>query len=114
MFNENIQTFYGVIINYSWLILASFFSALTVITIKYYLKYKNKNILLLTVLVDIGLIYSYIRLLQKYDILTSFLLVKIISVLIVLLAGIMIWDVKLTNQKIIGIIFAFITMYLLA
>jgi hypothetical protein len=113
MIIQNINSFYELIINNKWLLLASFFSALTIILVRYYLKYNNKIILLLTFLFDMGLIYSYVQLLQQCDILTSFLLVKIISIIIVLVPSIMFWDVKLTNQKFIGLILAFIAIYLL-
>lgn len=107
MIIENIQL-------YKWLLIASFFSALTIISIKYSLKNKNKYLLLVTTLSEIGLIYSYIQMLQTGDILTGFSLVKIISILIVIFPSIMFLDVELTNKKIIGLIFAFVAIYLLA
>ena len=107
MIIENIQL-------YKWLLIASFFSALTIISIKYSLKNKNKYLLLVTTLSEIGLIYSYIQMLQTGDILTGFSLVKIISILIVLFPSIMFLEVELTNKKTIGLIFAFIAIYLLA
>lgn len=107
MIIENIQL-------YKWLLIASFFSALTIISIKYSLKHKNKYLLLVTTLSEIGLIYSYIQMLQFGDILTGFSLVKIISILIVIFPSIMFLDVELTNKKIIGLIFAFVAIYLLA
>jgi hypothetical protein len=60
-----------------------------------------------------GLIYSYIQLLQRSDIVTGYSMVKIISILIVLLPSLVLLNVKLTNEKIIGILFAIIAMYLL-
>ena len=110
MIIENIQNFKF----YKWLLLASFFSALTIISIKYHLKYPDTYLLLVTVLSEIGLIYSYINMLQNGDILTGFSLVKIISILIVLFPSILFLSVELTNRKIIGLIFAFIAIYLLS
>ena len=110
MIIENIQNFKF----YKWLLIASFFSALTIISIKYHLKYPDKYLLLVTVLSEIGLIYSYIQMLQNGDILTGFSLVKIISILIVLFPSILFLSVELTNRKIIGLIFAFIAIYLLS
>jgi hypothetical protein len=108
---ENIQNFYNLIIKNKWLLLASLFSALTVIMIKYYLLYKNTNILILTFVNDIALIYSYVMLLQHCDILTSFVIVKILSMLFVLFQSIFFLDTKLTRDKIIGLVFAFISIY---
>ena len=113
MIIQNINSLYELIINNKWLLLASFFSALTIILVRYYLKYNNKIILLLTFLFDMGLIYSYIQLLQKGDLITDFALVKIISILIVLLPSIMFFGSILTMKKIIGLIFGIIAIYLL-
>lgn len=117
---NNIYIFYMILQNiqnltlYKWLLIASFFSALTIISIKYHLKYPNHFLLLVTVLSETGLIYSYIQMLQYGDILTGFSLVKIISILIVLFPSIMFLGVELTNRKIVGLIFAFLAIYLLA
>ena len=98
---------------YKWLFMAAFFSALTIISLKYYSVHSYTYLLLVTILSEIGLIYSYIQLLQQRDILTGFSLVKIMSILLVLLPSLLFLNVKLTNEKIIGLIFAFIAMYLL-
>jgi len=99
---------------YKYVLLASFFSALTIISIKLFVKYTNIYFLLLVALSDIALVYSYFNMLQKGDIFTEFSLVKIISILILLFPSIMYFDVELTNNKIIGLIFAFVAIYLLS
>lgn len=98
---------------YKWLFIAAFFSALTIISLKYYSFHSYNYWLLVTILSEIGLIYSYIQLLQESDIVTGFSLVKIMSILLVLLPSLLFLNVKLTNEKIIGLLFAFIAMYLL-
>ena len=98
---------------YKWLFIAAFFSALTIISLKYYSFHSYNYWLLVTILSEIGLIYSYIQLLQESDIVTGFSLVKIMSMLFVLLSSLFFLHVKLTNEKIIGLLFAFIAMYLL-
>lgn len=99
---------------YKYLLLASFFSALTMISVKLFVKYTNIYFLLLALLSDIGLVYSYINMLQqKADILNAFSLVKIISILILLFPSIIYFDTELTNNTIIGLIFTFIAIYLL-
>lgn len=110
MFIENIQS----IILHKWILISSFFSALTIIVIRYYLKYKNIYLLLVAMISEIGLIYSYINMLKKGDILTDFALVKIISVLIIIFPSMMFLDVELTNRKILGLLFAFMSIYLLS
>jgi multidrug transporter EmrE-like cation transporter len=100
-------------VKYKWLFMASFFSALTIIALKYYSLHSNYYWLLVTFLSEMGLIYSYIQLLQKSDIITGFSLVKIISILLVLLPSLVLLNVKLTTDKIAGILFAIMAMYLL-
>ena len=106
MFIENIQ-------KYKWLLLASFFSALTILMIKLYEKSINYFYLLVAALSEFGLIYSYIELLEKGELVTQFSLVKIISILIVLIFGIIFFGSELTTKKIIGLIFGMIAFYLL-
>lgn len=106
-FIENIQI-------YKWILIASFFSAITIISIKYYLIEENIFLLLITILSEIGLIYSYIQMFENYNLLIGFSLVKIISILIVLIPSILFLNVKLTNTKIVGLIFALVSIYLLA
>jgi hypothetical protein len=107
MFIENIQ-------RYKWLLIGSFLSALTVILVKEYNKIHINLLLLVAVLSEIGLIYAYINLLKKADILTQFTLVKIISVLILTVPSIIFFGTILTIKKILGLIFAVTAIYLLA
>lgn len=110
---DNINIF-QIINKYKWLLIASFFSALTILSVKYHLKYPHKFILFITILSEIGLIYSYIKLLQSGDLLTGFSLVKIISILIIIVPSMIFLDEKLTIKKIFGLFFALIAIYLLA
>ena len=106
MFLENIQM-------PKWLFIASFFSALTVIIIKQYKKTANNWLLLVTALSETGLIYSYIKLLKNDDILTQFALVKIIAIIMIIAPSILLFGSEVTTNKIIGLIFAIIAIYLL-
>ena len=107
MFIENIQ-------KYKWLLIASCFSALTIIMVKHYKQNLNYLSLLVVGLSEFGLIYSYIELLEKGELVTQFSLVKIISILIVLIPGIVIFGTELTMKKIIGLLFGIIAIYLLS
>ena len=98
---------------YPWLFMSAFFSALTIISIKYHFIYPGHYILLVTILSEIGLIYSYIQLLQTKNILVGFSLVKILSILIVLFFSVWLFHVKLTNRQIFGMLLALISLYLL-
>jgi multidrug transporter EmrE-like cation transporter len=98
---------------YKWLLIASFFSALTILMVKQYENSTNYLYLLVVALSELGLIYSYIELLQKGELVTQFALVKIISILIVILPSIMFFGSELTTKKIIGLMFGMIAIYLL-
>ena len=106
MFFENIQM-------PKWLFFASFFSALTIIIIKQYEKTANNWLLLVTALTETGLIYSYIKLLKNDDILTQFALVKMVAIIMIIAPSILLFGSEVTTNKIIGLIFAIIAIYLL-
>ena len=103
---ENIQ-------KYKWHIIASFCSALTIIVIKYYEIYSYAWFLLVAVLSEYGVIYSYIQLLKKGDIVTEFAIVKIIAIFIVIIPSILLFESNLTIEKTIGLILGIISIYLL-
>ena len=106
MFFENIQLS-------KWLFFSSFFSALTIIIIKQYEKTANNWLLLVTALTETGLIYSYIKLLKNDDILTQFALVKMVAIIMIIAPSILLFGSEVTTNKIIGLIFAIIAIYLL-
>jgi hypothetical protein len=103
---ENIQ-------NYKWLLISSFFSAITIVLVKYYSNFKNNWLLILAVLSECGLIYSYVQILHYGDILTQFSLVKIIAILLVTVPSFLLAWTKLTISKAFGFIFGIIAIYLL-
>jgi multidrug transporter EmrE-like cation transporter len=106
MFIENIQS-------YKWIFMASFLSALTIIIIKYYNTNKHNLWLLVALLSEIGLVYSYIQLVKTDDVLTQFSLVKTLAILMVIIPSMLFFDSKLTVRKIIGLMFGIATIYLL-
>lgn len=98
---------------YKWLLMASLFSVITVVSVKYHLLYPDYFLLLVTILSEIGLIYSYIQLLKMENVLIGFSSVKILSIIIVSISSLLFLDVKLTNRKMFGILFSFLALYLL-
>ena len=99
---------------YMWLLIAAFFSALTILTVKYYTNISNKYILLVTILSEVGLIYSYIQVLESGDLLSEFSLIKIFAILIVIIPTILFFKEKITIKKVLGLILAFAAIYLLS
>jgi len=68
MFSKNIQTNF-------WTFVAAFFSAFTIILIKYYVKTPNYFLLLVVLISELALIYSYIQLLQNGNIVLQFIFI---------------------------------------
>jgi len=96
-----------------WLLIGAFFSALTVILVKFYDNKHNNLFLLGVFLSECSLIYSYVQLLKMDNILTQFSLVKIIAILLVAIPSILFSWTKLTTSKSLGILFGAIAIYLL-
>ena len=98
---------------YKWLIIASCCSTFTVLIVKHYELYSYNWLLVTAVISECGLIYSYIQLLKRDDLISQFGLVKIMSILLVILPSIILFESKLTIKKIIGLLFGIIAIYLL-
>ena len=103
---ENIQ-------NYKWLLTSSFFSVLAIVLVKYYSNFKNNWLLILALLCECVILYSYVQILNYGDILTQYALVKIIAILLVSVPSILLAWTKLTISKAFGIIFGIVAIYLL-
>jgi drug/metabolite transporter (DMT)-like permease len=96
-----------------WLFIASFFSALTILIIKFYERKPLHWLLLVALISESIIVYSYIELLKMDDILTQFSLVKIISIIFVLISSILFFGNVLTYKKIIGLVFGILGIYLI-
>lgn len=99
--------------SYKWLFFTSFFSALTIIIIKYYQKIQNIWLLLVALFSEICLIYGYVNILKNNDILTEFALIKIIAIIMIVIPSIILFKTELTTSKIFGLIFGSLSLYLL-
>ena len=96
-----------------WLIITALFSAITVFAVKHYILKANYFYLLVAILSETGLLYSYTHLLQGDDIFATFSVVKILGIILVFIPSVVLFDNKLTNRKIIGLILAVVSIYLL-
>ena len=97
----------------SWLIIASITGALEAILVKLYIKYKSYYILPFIILAAIITIYSYYKIFSTNNIGICYPISKILSVLIVILFGIFLFNEKMSNSNYLGILFSIVAMYLL-
>ena len=100
-----------------FLYLASIGSFSTFILIKYYILNNKKNILFIffSMFTSFLVVYSYFNLLQMHSSTTIiFTLIKIISVIIEFLYGLFVLNYILNTKKVIGIILAILSIYLLS
>lgn len=70
-------------------------------------------LMILSIIVAITIIYFYIKLLNEYDLGTSFAIVKVLSIIVVLIFSILFYKEKLDSSQIIGVILAMISISLL-
>jgi multidrug transporter EmrE-like cation transporter len=101
------------ILIYKWLFLSAFFSALTAILIKQYEKNSNIWLIVAALASEICLIYGYVQLLSNKDVITQFSLVKVLSILIIILPSLLLFKSELTIKRMVGLLFAVISIYLL-
>ena len=100
--------------NYMWLGLGALLSALPVVCIKKYMNCNNINWIILAVLMNSILIYVYYNVFLNHTCGTMYTIIKILSILMVISVGYIIYNEKLNNYNILGIVLSIITIYLLS
>ena len=95
------------------ILLAAITGATNVVLVKQYII--TKDICYIPILLLSGLIalYSYYNIFTSRDISNGYPIVKILSILIVVFFGIIVYDEKISYKKLVGIILSIIAMYLL-
>ena len=99
---------------FGWIVLAAIVAAIPVPLIKLYTKSKNNIYILLSLLSYIILILAYSNLLYHENISLIYPLVKAVSILIVVTAGIIAFKEKLDLQYVLGILSGILSIYLLS
>ena len=95
------------------LIITSIIALLPVFLIKKYINTKNKNFLILAGFFYLLLLLSYIEVFSRSEVTSSYTLLQILQVLIIVLGGIFIFKENLNSNKIIGIISGILCIYFL-
>jgi hypothetical protein len=101
------------ITQYKWAFIASLCTALSITMVKLYDMHDHYLFLLVSLLCQFGLVFSYLQLLRTADILTMFTFIKIVAIIMVVFIGILFFHSKLTVKKTIGILIGMLAIYLI-
>jgi len=95
------------------LIITSIIALIPIIFIKKYISTKNNMYLVLAGFFYLLLLLSYIKVFSQSEVTTSYTLLQIIQVLIIVSIGLFIYKENMSKNKIIGIIAGIICIYFL-
>ena len=97
-----------------WIYISAFFSSLIIILIRGYYEYNSSYLLLMTIVCQLVLIYSYFNVFKNKEMVSQYFIVKILPGLLLIIPSIYLFNGTLTLRKIIGIIVGIIAILLLA
>ena len=97
-----------------WILLGALASAIPVTLIKIYTETKQNFLLFLSVICYLLAIISYVNVFEKGDIITCYIVMKILSDMLVISSGILFFSEKLTIKKSFGILLALLSVYLVS
>ena len=97
-----------------WILFGALASAIPVTLIKIYTGTKQNFLLFLTVICYLLVIVSYVNVFEQGDIITCYIIMKILSDILVISSGILFFSEKLTIKKSFGILLALLSVYLVS
>lgn len=97
-----------------WFILAVINSALAGIFVKYYITTNNICYLYGAIFCNVFLIYNYVKIFNNNSIVISYPYIKVLSIVLVAITGVLIFNEKCSNYTICGIIFGLLSIVLLS
>jgi multidrug transporter EmrE-like cation transporter len=97
-----------------WITIAASCAASLVSFVKLYIKSKNFKWVILSFISYVILFFAYSIILVKGDVIIIYSIVKILSILIVVLCGVLIFKEKINLKIGLGILFGLISIYLLS
>ena len=100
--------------NIFWFLVAAIAAALPIPMIKQYTETNNNKWIILSIVSYLILVLAYTIILANNDITIIYPLLKVLSILIVVIAGLIFFSNQLDTQSILGIIFGIISIYLLS
>ena len=101
-------------INWCWVIIGACAAAFPIPIVQKYIDTNNPLYLVLAALLYLLLIWAYYVLLQTNDMLSLYAMLKVLSIFIVALVSVTVFQETLTSRRMIGIGLACLAIYLLA
>jgi multidrug transporter EmrE-like cation transporter len=95
------------------IMLSTIVALLPLIFIKKYIQNKQIIHLIIAMILYFLLMLSYIKLFEQTELSSTYTVLQILQILIVLFIGILIFNESITINKLIGIIFGILSIYLL-
>ena len=96
-----------------YLIIATIIAILPIILIKKYIMNKQIIYLILSLILYFLLLLSYIKLFETEDVSSTYTILQILQILIIISAGLLFFNEPITSNKILGIVFGLLSIYLL-
>lgn len=94
----------------SLIIIASIIAILPLYFIKKYIQYNKKYYIGITIILYCILTYLYINIFRKGDLSSYYVILQILQILLVVVAGLLLFNEKINIKKIMGIIFGIISI----
>jgi drug/metabolite transporter (DMT)-like permease len=96
-----------------YIILSTIIAILPLIFIKKYIMNKEFYNLIIAFVLYILLLLSYIKLFEKGEMSSIYIVLQILQIFLVLLVGVFMFNESINNNKIIGILLGSVSIYLL-
>jgi drug/metabolite transporter (DMT)-like permease len=97
-----------------WILFGALLSTIPIILINKYIKSKQFFLLLISLLCYILVIVCYIKIFQKGNVITYYVIMKLISDILVIYYGIFFFNQILNIKQKIGLMLALISVYLIS
>ncbi len=97
-----------------WQIFATLTAIINAYLIKQYVISLNMFYLLLIMLLYMVLMISYINIFEQKEVSSSYTVIQIMQILVVVVMGLLFFDEEITSNKVIGVCFGLWSVYLLS
>jgi multidrug transporter EmrE-like cation transporter len=93
------------------LVVTSIIALIPIFLIKKYINTKNNNYLYIACVFYLLLLLSYIKVFSQREMSSSYIILQIIQILIIVIGGILLFKEKISLNKLIGIFAGFASIY---
>lgn len=95
-------------------LLCAIFSALPIVMVKKYLQTYNQEWLLIAIIIYILVVYQYCYILGDKQMSSVYTYIKILSIILVIIFGYILYNEDISNKKCCGIILGVSSLYMLS